>query len=168
MRLNKLLELAAIAIVPLAVALPISVGAQDLTGSQLRASVRPNDSAKVDRSLPWVSEYEQPLVYASWWKEIADCEKLILPTELIKAMHFVQINARSFRRGVMAEALYGFTDSRHLTIYIAQGSVLDKSLITHEIVHQLNYWSGFDAGADSHPPDQFENCGIHTVGPPLP
>lgn len=137
-------------------------------GAWLRASVRPNDPLKFDAGLPWVSDYAQPAEYAQWWKEIAACEKLILPGELTKAVRFVQINAKTFRRGSMPEELYGYTDAAYLTIYLAAGKMHDASTVMHEMVHQLDFWNGFNAGMDYHPPDQFEACEISTYGPPNP
>jgi len=133
----------------------------------LRASVRPNDSVKVNPSLPWVSEYDAPAIYTEWWKEIAACEHLILPVELEQAVHWVQVNANSFHVGPEdPNSTWGLTDAAKLTIYVAQGSVGDREVITHEMVHQLDYWQGVDQGEDWHLSDQFDKvCGLHTHHP---
>lgn len=135
----------------------------------IRGSVRPNlDSLgnvpkKINPLLPWVSEYQQPPVYALWWKKIADCEHLILPVELSKAVKFVQINSETFTRGQRPEYLYGFTQPEVLTIYLAQSVVSEYETTAHEMSHMLLYWNGIEVGIDYHPPDVFESCGLHTT-----
>lgn len=135
----------------------------------MRSSVRPNlDSLgnvprKIEPRLPWVSEYSQPAIYAVWWEKIATCEKLILPVELAKAVHFVQINSETFTRGQHPEWLYGYTQPEALTIYLAQSVAHEYETVAHEMAHLLAYWNGIDTGLDYHPPDIFETCGLHTV-----
>jgi hypothetical protein len=136
----------------------------------MRASVRPNvDSTgsvppKINPALPWVSEYQQPAIYAEWWKKIAACEHLILPVELTKAVHFVQINSETFTRGLKAEWLYGYTQPEAgLTIFIAQSVVNEYETVAHEMLHLIAYWNGLETGADYHPPDLFETCSLHTT-----
>lgn len=128
----------------------------------LRSSVRGNDSVRVVPSLPWVTEYVPPSIYDTWWKEIAECEKMPLPIALTKTVKWVQVNSVTFRVGRQQGRTYGLADVDHTTIYVALPSVLDPSVIKHEMVHMLDWWYGEDEGDDYHPQDRFEVCGLST------
>lgn len=154
-------------------ALPRGCSGQDAypEAHSIRASVRPNPDStgilvKYNPSLPWVSEYQPPAIYGEWWGQVASCLHLALPTELLPTVKWVQVNSVTFRLPKAFMAAYGFTDAPRNTLYIAQGSVMERATIVHEMAHQLDWWNGVDEGTDYHPPDVFETagtCGLTTT-----
>lgn len=108
-----------------------------------------------------MSDFSPPPIYDQWWKEIATCENLPLPVALTKTVKWVILNAHTFRLGLQYERMYGFTDTEHTTIYLAMASQLEPEVVKHEMAHMLDYFAGNDEGEDYHPPDIFENCGLH-------
>lgn len=130
----------------------------------LRASVRPNELVKVAPSLPWVAEYQAPLVYEEWGREIAACMHVRYPTEFVARLKWVAINSETFRTGIRPQYLLGLTDGENVTIYVAMPMQLTKTIIEHELAHLFDFYYGVDEGEDYHPPDVFENCGLHTHG----
>jgi len=158
---KRLLLLAA-----LVVAAPLSAQeAMPRVTRDIVPALRPNDSVKKDVTLPWVSVYQAPAIYAKWWREVANCEHLVLPVELEPIVRFVQVNSSTFRIAPHIEEVYGYTQSDRNTIILAQSKVLDESTVKHEMTHQLDWWNGVDEGPDFHPFDTFEACGLHVTEP---
>jgi hypothetical protein len=120
-------------------------------------------SAKVVDSLPLVSEFKAPAIYAAWWAETAACLHLDpLPDAIVAQIRFMQVNAIEFRpRG----GSYGLAASfaSELQMYVAASAIGRKDVVTHEMVHFL-LWGNGKADHD-HPREYFEACGIHTTLP---
>lgn len=116
--------------------------------------VVPGSWTTVNLSLPAMGEYEQPLIYETWWKEIGECEHVTVPLELTKRVHFIYVNAPTMivdrDPGVL-----GFTSGATLTIYIVLPLVYTKTIVMHEMLHMLDYWNGIDEGKNYHPPSRF-------------
>lgn len=132
--------------------------------SKYLSDIRPEGRIKFNPSLPWMSEFKAPAIYADWWQEIGKCEKLSMPTELTKRVKFVFVNSETFRIPGYS-GLLGLTDPESLTIILAQSKVNDKSVVMHEMAHQGAVWNGIDEGKDFHPYTIFEECNLHVTYP---
>lgn len=116
--------------------------------------VLPGEWSVVDLTLPALGEYEQPPIYETWWKEIGACEHVTVPLELTRRVHFVFVNSPSmFVDGDYG--VLGFASAPTLTIYIALPYIYTKTIVTHEMLHWLDYVNGIDEGKDYHPPSRF-------------
>lgn len=116
--------------------------------------VVPGSWTTVDLTLPAMSEYSQPFIYESWWREIGACEHVTVPMDLAKRVHFIFVNAPTMIVDMQPNIL-GFANPSSLTIYIALPFIFTESIVKHEMLHWLDYVNGIDEGLDFHPVSRF-------------
>jgi hypothetical protein len=113
-----------------------------------------------------VSEYRQPPVYATWWREIAACEELPVPNSAQQAsVQFFVVASNYFaldRPGTMAMLAGTYIDEP--SVYMGLPYVWEEGVVKHEMLHLLLHWAKLERPGDDHPPEYFETCGIHTIG----
>jgi hypothetical protein len=114
---------------------------------------------KVDSTKPEIFRTPQPVVYETWWKEIARCQGLILPVELASRVQIIVVNSREMivdgEWGIM-----GFASVYRLQIYVVIGEVWKYDTVAHEMLHFLLTWNGIDQGKNWHPELYYSRCGM--------
>lgn len=122
------------------------------------------NEAKLDPSLPWMSEYRPPFIYQVWWREIADCEGLKIPPDSLKQVQYFQVNAPSFVPEDVPYVVYAVTYENGQT-FVAEPYIWNESLVKHEFLHTLLRWAG-DPLWYEHDPKRFMSCGLRIAGEP--
>lgn len=108
-------------------------------------------------------EYGQPKIYEAWWHEIAACERIKLP-ESHKQVRFFEVNGAAFMPAEFPLWLDGATYPAISEIYLATPYVLNKEVVTHEMLHWIIWTDGYRL-INQHPIEMFEVCGLHRTGP---
>ncbi|MDP9202351.1 MAG: hypothetical protein M3P26_10540 [Gemmatimonadota bacterium] len=147
----------------------ILLAAPAAAGAQTRHFTVPDSLHKLEAALPWGSQYLADAKYDRWWHEIAECERLPLPS-VYATVRFFQINAIHFYdadrptfvlfagelRVQWAVAMSFLWTGE---IWVGLPYINEEVVIKHEMVHFLMYWAGEPGG---HPPARFETCGVTT------
>lgn len=106
--------------------------------------------------------YAQPVIYAVWWQEIAECEGLDLPPQLARLVKFYEVKAQNFIP-VGEQADLGATFPREMQIFLASPYVWNPKLVKHEMLHILLWVNGLNFGP-YHPAEFFDVCGLAPWG----
>lgn len=134
----------------------------------MNRAATPNDE-KLDPSIGWISEYQQPFIYQIWWAEIAECEGLPLDTERARHVQFFQVNAPEFIPPDVPAVVYAITygEVYEGQIYVAFPYIWNKQLVSHEMLHELRLLAGDPNWAD-HDPRFYGQCHQKVSGEPEP
>jgi hypothetical protein len=89
---------------------------------------------------PILLEYPAPPMYEDWWKEIAACEGLPLPPEHVQ-VQFVALSAREFFPLDDPGWAIGYAHVWSGQLYLAFPYIGDKTIVMHEMLHFLLWWS---------------------------
>ena len=111
-----------------------------------------------------------PVIYETWWREIAKCESLPLPLEH-KKLTWVVVPATTFTFEDTT-IVHGWLDAATImpvmTIYVRQDKIFDELLIKHEMIHALLYWKyhgAYNRGTneEEHPSPWYRRCMMEIV-----
>lgn len=106
--------------------------------------------------------YSQPAIYATWWREIAECEGLESFPDITPLVHFFEVKAPDFLV-VGVGSVLGATFPLDGQIFIATPFLWDKRLVEHEMMHILLWLNGYNFG-EYHPAEFFDVCGLKPWG----
>lgn len=123
---------------------------------------------KVDPTLPWISEYRQPVIYQIWWQEIAACEGLPLDVRNVDHVQFFQVNAPDFIPKDMDAIVYAVTFGEQEQVYIANPYIWNRAIVEHEALHLIRKWAGDPYWYDHSPQFYGERCRVPSSGTPPP
>lgn len=144
------------------------LGAQQGHPPAMRTFASQNDE-KLDPTIPWISEYQQPFIYQVWWAEIAQCEGLPLDPERARRVQFFQVNAPDFIPENVPAIVYAVTygEAYDGQTYVAYPYLWNKQLISHEMIHLLRKLAG-DPNWMDHDPRYYGRCRMMSSGTPEP